>query len=92
MLTFRTAIVVVASFAFLLPLSAEDWPQFRGPTACGLSRETDLPLTWGGPKDENVIWSAALPGSGLSSPITWKDRIVVMGTSRKDEGEKAGSK
>jgi outer membrane protein assembly factor BamB len=92
MLTFRTAIVVAASFAFLLPLSAEDWPQFRGPTACGLSRETNLPLTWGGPKDENVIWSAALPGSGLSSPITWKDRIVVMSASRKDEGEKAGSK
>ena len=39
---------------------AEDWPNFRGPTGMGLSASKGLPLTWGGPKAENVLWKAPL--------------------------------
>lgn len=69
---------------------AEDWPQFRGPAGSGLSRETGLPLTWGGPARENVLWSADLLGDGIASPIVWKDRVFVVNASRKAEDKKLG--
>lgn len=71
---------------------AENWPQFRGPTGGGLSTETDLPLTWGGPKNENVLWTAELLGEGISSPIAWKERLFVLNCSRKADDLKAGRK
>ena len=71
------------TLAFPSLAEAEDWPQFRGPTGGGLSKETDLPLTWGGPKNDNVLWSADLLGDGISSPIVWKDRLFVLNASRQ---------
>lgn len=102
-------VLLLVSTCHSTRLKADDWPQFRGPTGCGLSRETKLPLTWGiaknspqgGPKDakdakdakgENVLWSAELPGNGVSSPIVWKDRVFLMTASRKADDAKAGRK
>jgi outer membrane protein assembly factor BamB len=61
---------------------AGDWPCFRGPTALGYVSEKDgqaLPLTWGGSKNENVLWKAPLPknAGSNSSPIVVKDRVIV---------------
>ena len=42
--------------------SAADWPGWRGPTGMGVSDEKDLPLTWGGKDDENILWKQPLPG------------------------------
>ena len=42
---------------FLLALSAtgkENWPQFRGPDALGVSENPDLPDKWS--PTENVLW------------------------------------
>jgi outer membrane protein assembly factor BamB len=63
---------------FLAPAaSAEDWPQFRGPTGLGYSSERALPTVWGGRDKKNVLWSAPLVGEGHASPIVWKDRVYV---------------
>ncbi len=67
---------------------AQNWPQFRGPSGAGLAKETDLPLTWGGPKNENVLWSAALSGDGIASPVVWKDRLFVLNASRRADDKK----
>ena len=48
-------------------VAAEDWPQFRGPSGDGHSRETNLPVTWS--ERENVRWKVPLPGRGWSSPV-----------------------
>ncbi|MFM8273322.1 MAG: PQQ-binding-like beta-propeller repeat protein, partial [Gemmata sp.] len=82
------------TFALLLSgaAMAEDWPQFRGPTGGGVSAEKDLPLVWGGPKDENVVWTADLPGEGIASPVVWKDRLFVVTASRKEDDKKADRK
>jgi outer membrane protein assembly factor BamB len=61
----------------LSPLRAEDWPQFRGPTGLGTTQEEDLPIAWGGPGGENVIWKAPLVGEGHASPIVHGDRVFV---------------
>jgi outer membrane protein assembly factor BamB len=56
-------------------LPAENWPQWRGPSDNGLSRETGLPLTWS--KTENVVWRVPLPGQGGSTPVIWNERIFL---------------
>src|SRR5262245_58761596 len=63
---------------------AGDWPCWRGPTGQGQTPEKGLPLTWGGPKNENVLWKVSLPGADAarqdqnqSSPIVCKGRVFV---------------
>ncbi len=58
-------------------LGGENWPQFRGPTGLGFSDEKNLPLHWGGPKHENVLWTSPLHGAGHASPIVWGDKVFV---------------
>ena len=59
------------------PCGAENWPAFRGPTGLGYTDDKDLPLNWGGPTQENVLWKAPLAGEGHASPIVWGDAVFV---------------
>ena len=43
------------------------WPQFRGPGGQGHAEARDLPTRFG--DTENVVWKAAIPGEGWSSPV-----------------------
>lgn len=54
---------------------AENWPEFRGPTAQGLVRDGRLPTHWG--PDQNVVWKVPVPGKGWSSPVVWDGRIYL---------------
>ena len=54
---------------------ADDWPQFRGPGAAALSKESKLPTEWG--KDKNVAWKVEIPGVAWSSPIVVGDKVIV---------------
>ena len=55
-----------------------DWPQWRGPDNNGSSREGSYPVTW---NSTNVLWKAALPGKGCSTPMVWKKQIVLTAPS-----------
>lgn len=80
-----TATTIV--FAVLtLNLSAEDWPEFRGPTANGHSMATGLPVNWS--TDQNVVWKRTIKGLAWSSPIVLGDRIYL--TTSVPEGEELG--
>jgi outer membrane protein assembly factor BamB len=63
--------------------AGDNWPGWRGPTGMGLSDEKNLPLTWGGKAQENVLWKVPLlkgkvdPDHNQSSPIVWGDRVFV---------------
>lgn len=62
--------------ALLVPsLSADNWPQWRGPSLNGLSAETNLPVKWS--KTENIAWRLVLPARSGSTPIVWGDRIFL---------------
>src|SRR5262249_47093094 len=63
------------TFAFLPAASAENWPQWRGPTNDGIRNETHLPAEWSDSK--NIIWKLPLPGMGGSTPAIWRDRIFL---------------
>ena len=56
-------------------LTAENWPQWRGPMLNGLSRETNLPVRWS--KTEGLAWTLPLPAWSGSTPIVWGDRIFL---------------
>jgi len=57
--------------------SGEDWPQFRGPTGLGYTRQKALPVRWGGPENENVVWKSPLVGEGHASPIVSGGRVFI---------------
>ena len=70
---FRLVVLVLLTSA----ARAENWPQFRGPTGLGYTKETDLPVSWGGKEGLNVLWKSPLIGRGHASPIVWNDRVFV---------------
>ena len=80
------AICSLLLLASALARAGDTWPGWRGPTGLGLSDERDLPLQWGGPKNENVVWKSPLPGTGSkakfdhnqSSPVVWKGRVFLI--------------
>ncbi len=55
---------------------ADNWHQWRGPTANGVSESADPPITWG--ENENVKWKVAIEGNGTSTPIIWDDKVFVL--------------
>ncbi|MEZ6050539.1 MAG: PQQ-binding-like beta-propeller repeat protein [Planctomycetaceae bacterium] len=65
-------------------VTAEDWPQFRGPTGQGLSEVSDVPVTWS--ETENIAWKVAIPGSGWSSPVIANDRVYLTTAVPTDAG------
>ena len=54
---------------------AQDWPQFRGPDGNGVLKTLQHPESWG--EGENIAWSVAVPGGGLSSPIATAGRVFL---------------
>jgi len=66
-----------------LPTSAEDWPEFRGPSGQGISDEHGLPLVWS--ETNHVKWKTPIPGRGWSSPAILGDRIWL--TTATDDGK-----
>lgn len=58
----------------LLPLAAQDWPQFRGPASDGIVR-VSVPEKWS--KTDNVAWKVDLPGKGWSSPVLGGGRLYL---------------
>jgi outer membrane protein assembly factor BamB len=80
-----TTLALGLALTLVATTRAGDWPCWRGPTGQGVTDEKDLPLTWGGKDNENVLWKVPLPGveekatfsNNQSSPIVWKDRVFV---------------
>ena len=61
-------------------LSAENWPQWRGPAMNGISAERGLPLKWS--TEENIAWKLPMPGRSGSTPIIWNEMIFLnIGTA-----------
>ncbi len=82
----RTALVVaVGACLCTAPISAEDWPQFRGPTRQGISQETGLPVRWDAQSGENIAWVQEIPGSGWSSPVVVGGRVYLTTAVELDE-------
>src|SRR4051794_15132765 len=77
-------LALVMSLASAALCGTVDWPQWRGPTANGVSDDRKLPTEWS--QTRNIRWSVTLPGWGTSSPVVYGNRVFV--TSQADQGGK----
>ena len=60
----------------------DNWHQWRGPDANGLAPKGDPPLHWD--ESTNIRWKVEVPGSGVSTPIVWGDRIFLLTAIKTD--------
>jgi outer membrane protein assembly factor BamB len=72
--------VFLLFFSLVLPAllpgaeARSNWPQWRGPDQHGSAARGSYPTRWDA---SNVLWKAALPGKGCSTPIVWSKRIFL---------------
>ncbi len=64
--------------------AADNWPEYRGPTADGHSDATGLPLHWS--ETENIAWKTPIHDKGWSSPVIWGNKIWL--TTATEDGKK----
>src|SRR5437868_10996962 len=64
----------------------DNWPQWRGPLANGVSPRANPPIHWS--ETNNVRWKIALPGKGHSSPIVFGDSVYVLSPVPIGEAQK----
>jgi outer membrane protein assembly factor BamB len=69
----RLGVLLTALLLVQVAVSAEDWPQFRGPGGQGHSSETGLPTEWS--ESTNIAWKVPVPGRGWSSPVVSGGRV-----------------
>ncbi len=55
------------------------WPGFRGPGGNAHAASANPPIDWDIKQGINVLWKAALPKHGMSSPVVWGDRLFLTG-------------
>ncbi|CAN5203687.1 PQQ-like beta-propeller repeat protein [soil metagenome] len=77
-----TAIASAAILGWCAVATAGDWPEFRGPTAQGITDASTLPLDWD--PTRNVRWKIETPGRGWSSPVVAGDTLDL--TTAVDSG------
>jgi outer membrane protein assembly factor BamB len=53
-----------------------NWHQWRGPEANGVSRTATPPIEWS--EDKNIQWKVAIDGSGSSVPIIWGNKVFLL--------------
>jgi outer membrane protein assembly factor BamB len=70
-----TTLSLIVSFGIVGMVSAENWPQWRGPMLNGVSNEKNLPVKW--TTQENVTWKLPLPAWSGSTPIIWNNHIFL---------------
>ena len=69
------AIVFGLLFLVTSSVSADNWPNWRGPTLNGVAPKGTYPVKWSA--TENVAWKIKLPGKGTSTPIVWRGQIIL---------------
>src|SRR5262245_35881644 len=74
---FRLALVIIAlsTAASLKIVTADNWPQWRGPALNGISSEKNLPVKW--TAEENITWKIPMPAWSGSTPIIWGNYIFL---------------
>ena len=67
----------------------QGWPSWRGPLHTGVAPGADPPVRWS--EKENIRFKVRVPGSGLASPIVWRDAIYLMSAVPVDEAAQTKS-
>jgi outer membrane protein assembly factor BamB len=71
----RAALAIALSMLSVVPVVAENWPQFRGTQGGVAADDPSLPTVWS--RTQNVVWKTTIPGRSWSSPVVWGDHVFV---------------
>ena len=77
--TVSRVLLPLAILVLLADLRAQEWSQFRGQNASGVSSSTGFPVESGGRRV--VLWRTELI-SGHSSPVLTRDRVYLTGVEQ----------
>lgn len=78
------AAALLASNALTVAANASDrWPTWRGPHGDGSVATGTFATHWS--DTSNILWRAALPGKGCSTPIVWDDHIFVTTPAERQD-------
>ena len=77
-------LAVVIGLFTLSRLLAADWPQWRGPSRDGISKETGLLQEWP-PEGPKLLWKKDGLGDGYSTPSIVGDRIFLVNNKGLDD-------
>jgi len=83
-------LTLVICFVFLsaVLVQAQNWPQFRGPSASGVVEGHTAAVKFDAAKSENTAWKTPIPGLGHSSPVVWGNKVFIttaITSATKDE-------
>jgi outer membrane protein assembly factor BamB len=81
----RFALTFTMSLLSVCTLSAENWPQWRGPQLNGVSGEKGLAVKW--TPDENIAWKLPMPSRTGATPIIWNNHIFLNVALQEKEGD-----
>jgi len=79
-------VIVMAGCLFIASVqtvSAQNWPQWRGPFATGAAPSGDPPIEWG--EQTNVRWKIRLSGTGHSTPAIWGNHIFITAAQTTED-------
>ncbi|MGQ9590584.1 MAG: PQQ-binding-like beta-propeller repeat protein [Planctomycetota bacterium] len=65
------------------PGAAADWPRFRGPGGLGVAPVDPEAVPFDRKAKRGVLWEAAVPRLGESSPIVWGDAVILTGGDKE---------
>ncbi len=57
-------------------LKLNNWHQWRGPEANGVSITATPPIEWG--EGKNIKWKIPIDGNGSSTPIIWDNKVFLL--------------
>jgi outer membrane protein assembly factor BamB len=70
---------LISGAVLVTTLTAADgdqyWPQWRGPSATGVSRFAKPPVEWS--ENKNIRWKKEIPGRGAGTPVIWGDLLFL---------------
>ena len=76
-ITLRVLALISLAAIVSLPAYSQNWPQFRGPSASGISEGKSAPEKFNAESGDNLLWKTPIPGLAHASPVVWGDRVFV---------------
>ena len=74
----RRLVISLLSLCFIATAAhAQNWSQFRGPSATGVVEGGAAAVNFDAAKTVNTVWKTAIPGLGHSSPVVWGDKVFI---------------
>lgn len=82
----KKSLTIILSLFLVLPLTAQNWPEWRGPFNTGAIESGNPPIEFS--ETKNLKWKSEIPGKGHATPIVWDNQIIVLtalATDKKGE-------